>query len=145
VWLWKVNDNTLAGDAAVTIFVQTIITWLIDSALICNDVRTRAYGIRPTSISQTALNNSFLRWYISVEGMDLLERHITFKTRLKRMIVGIIKAFFLCVPVFFIWWPITVAILVGVGHTIGAGNYSYNHWPVCFFSDVQAPQSHHYC
>ena len=130
VWLWKVNHNTLAGDAAVTIFVQTIITWLVDSAMVCNDVRTRAYGIRPISVSHKALNNNFLRWYISAEGMELLEPHITMKARLKCLVLGLIKAFLLCVPVFFIWWPITVAILVGVGHSIGRGNYQYNHFPV---------------
>lgn len=129
VWLWKVNHNTLAGDAAVTIFVQTIITWLLDSAMVCNDVRTRAYGIRPISMSPKALNNKFLSWYISAEGMELLELHITLKARLKCFVIGIIKAFLLCILVFFIWWPITVAILVGVGHSIGAGQYQYNHWP----------------
>jgi hypothetical protein len=131
VWLWKVNHNTLAGDAAVTIFVQTIITWLLDSAMVCNDVRTRAYGVRPISMSPKALNNKFLNWYISAEGMELLEPHITLKARLKCFVIGIIKAFLLCILVFFIWWPITVAILVGVGHSIGAGQYQYNHWPVC--------------
>jgi len=131
VWLWKVNHNTLAGDAAVTIFVQTIITWLLDSAMVCNDVKTRAYGIRPISTSPKALNNKFLSWYISAEGMELLEPHITLKARLKCFVIGIIKAFLLCILVFFIWWPITVAILVGVGHSIGAGQYQYNHWPVC--------------
>ena len=115
----------------MTIFVQTIITWLIDSVMVCNDVRVRAYGIRPLSPAPRALTNSFLRWYISVEGMELLEPHITGKIRLRRMVEGIVKAFLLCIPVFFIWWPITVAILVGVGHNIGAGNYQYNHWPVC--------------
>lgn len=115
----------------MTVFVQVIVTWLIDAAMVCNDVKLRAYGIRPLTVSAWALRNKFLQWYISVEGMELLEPHIIFKTRIKRLIEGIIKALFLCVPVFLIWWPIAVAIMVGVGHSIGGNNYSYNHWPVC--------------
>ena len=131
VWLWKVSQNTLAGDAAVTVFVQVIVTWLIDAAMVCNDVKMRAYGIRPLTVSASALRHKFLHWYISVEGMELLEPHIILRIRVRRLIEGAIKALFLCVPVFLIWWPVAVAIMAGVGHSIGGGNYSYNHWLVC--------------
>ena len=143
MWLWKVNENTLAGDAAVTVFVQIIVTWLISATMVCNDIRTKVFGLRPLQPSQKALDNRFLSWYISVEEMDLLEPHITMRTRLKRVIEGGIKALFLCVPVFLIWWPIAIAIMAGVGHDIGGGNYEYNHWPVschslaAFAADMQ--------
>lgn len=71
-----------------------------------------------------------MHWYISLAGMELLEPHITLKTRMGHFIEGLIKALFLRVPVFLIWWPIAAAIMVGVGRSIGRGNYSYNHWPV---------------
>lgn len=111
-------------------FVQVIMRWLIDAAMVCNDVKLRAYGIQPLTVSNWALNNKFMHWYISVAGVEILEPHITFKTRIQRFIEGIIKALFLCMPVFLIWWPVAVAIMVGVGRSIGGGNYSYNHWPV---------------
>ena len=117
----------------MTVFVQVIVTWLIDAAMVCNDVKLRAYGIKPLPVSNWALKNKFMHWYISVAGMELLEPHITFQTRIRRFIEAIIKALFLCVPVFLIWWPIAIAIMVGVGRSIGGGNYSYNRWPVYRF------------
>lgn len=130
VRLWNINDNTLAGDAAVTIFVQLIVTWLIDTLLVCNDVRTRALQIQPLILPHR-LSNKFLLWYLSVEGMDLMDPSITCFRRLRRVIGGIIRALFLSVPVFFLWWPISVGIMAGVGKSAGGQEYAYNHYPVC--------------
>ena len=129
VRLWNINDNTLAGDAAVTIFVQLIVTWLIDTLLVCNDVRTRAFRIQP--LFPKTSNNKFLEWYLSVEGMDVLDPNISLLRRVKRVIGGAIRALFLSVPVFFLWWPIGVGIMAGVGEPIGGAEYAYNHYPVC--------------
>ena len=79
--LWNIDDNTLAGDAAVTIFVQLIITWLIDTLLVCNDVRTRALKIQPLLLPRV-FSSTYCQWYLSVEGMDLLDPVITFLHRL---------------------------------------------------------------
>lgn len=40
VQLWNVNNNTLAGDAAVTIFVEILVAWIISAAMVCNDTRS---------------------------------------------------------------------------------------------------------
>lgn len=130
VRLWNINDNTLAGDAAVTIFVQLVVTWLIDTSLVCNDVRTRALQIQPLALP-SKLTNKFLLWYLSVEGMDLLDPSATCLVRLKRMIGAVIRALLLSMPVFFVWWPISVGIMAGVGQPIGQAEYAYNHYPVC--------------
>lgn len=142
--LWNINDNTLAGDAAVTIFVQLIVTWLIDTLLVCNDVRTRALKTQPLLPSKL-FSNRYCQWYLSVEGMDLLDPDITFLRRVKRIIGGIIRALFLSVPVFFLWWPISVGIMAGVGEPIGAAEYAYNHYPVCTPHYVRHALGHTSC
>lgn len=129
VRLWNINDNTLAGDAAVTLFVQTIVTWLISALLVCNDVRTRALGIQPL-LPPKALTNKYAAWYLSTEGMDLLEPRVSILTRLKCIIGGVIRALFLSVPFFFLWWPIGVGIMAGAGQPVGGHEYAYNHYPV---------------
>lgn len=47
VQLWNINNNTLAGDAGVTVVVECIACWIIAGAMVSNDVRTAALGIRP--------------------------------------------------------------------------------------------------
>ena len=47
VRLWAINDNTLAGDAGVTVIVEVIVCWIIEGAMVSNDVRSAALGIRP--------------------------------------------------------------------------------------------------
>ena len=119
----------------MTIFVQLIVTWLIDTLLVCNDVRTRALRIQP--LFPKTSNNKFLEWYLSVEGMDVLDPDISLLRRVKRVIGGAIRALFLSVPVFFLWWPIGVGIMAGVGEPIGGAEYAYNHYPVRTHSQCQ--------
>lgn len=37
--------------------------------------------------------------------------------------------FLTCIPVFFLWWPIAMGAMTGVGHSIGHHEYEYNHYP----------------
>lgn len=47
VELWNISNNTLAGDAGVTVIVECIACWIIEGAMVSNDVRSAALGIRP--------------------------------------------------------------------------------------------------
>ena len=127
----------------MTIFVQLIVTWLIDTLLVCNDVRTRALRIQP--LFPKTSNNKFLEWYLSVEGMDVLDPDISLLRRVKRVIGGAIRALFLSVPVFLLWWPIAVGIMAGVGEPIGGAEYAYNHYPVRMHCEYSQCAKHYSC
>ncbi len=47
VELWNISNNTLAGDAGVTVIIECIACWIIAGAMCTNDVRSAALGIRP--------------------------------------------------------------------------------------------------
>jgi hypothetical protein len=57
--------------------------------------------------------------------MDPFSSHLLFKKRLRIIGSMIARAAAFCVPVFLVFWPITVGLLI-----IGQGTRShYNHWP----------------
>ena len=77
-----------------------------------------------SSLWQTAVH-----WYINLNGMDLLEPGIALAVRFKRLIGSAIRGLLLAVCAFFLWWPIGVGILAGIGTDEGKGEHGFNHWP----------------
>lgn len=60
VRLWNINNNTLAGDAVVTIFVEVLVAWLIVGALVTNDVRYSL--VTPGCLSLVCEDDEALAW-----------------------------------------------------------------------------------
>ncbi|SPO04775.1 uncharacterized protein DNG_07460 [Cephalotrichum gorgonifer] len=55
--------NTLAGDAALTIIIQVLVTWLIEWAIVTSDLRAGkvaplAWGLGPTTSTSTSTSSS---------------------------------------------------------------------------------------
>jgi hypothetical protein len=59
--------NTLAGDAGVTIIIQSIITWLIEMILVRHDVITGS--VQPIGFI-TEPTNLYLRWLFMLDGSE---------------------------------------------------------------------------
>ncbi|KAK9811179.1 hypothetical protein WJX73_008562 [Symbiochloris irregularis] len=139
VQLWNVNNNTLAGDAAVTIFVEILVAWIIAAAMVCNDTRGAILGISPLTWrygrnhgGRAASRGPFktpLLWYVNVEGMDLLAPGLTFAERFRRLVGSAIRGLLLACVAWFLWWGIAVGIMAGIGRHVGGVEYEYNHYP----------------
>ncbi|KAK9829571.1 hypothetical protein WJX72_006547 [[Myrmecia] bisecta] len=128
-YLWNIS-NTLAGDAGVTVIVQVILTWVIDTALVCGDVRRGI--IAPLSASsQPRTKNLWSRiklCFLSPD-MDIFAPGLTLLQRIWRLICSAIRGLILCVPVFCIWWPIAIGMLYGIGSSRSGSEVRYNKWP----------------
>ena len=70
-----------------------------------------------------------IQWYINVEGMDLLQPRLSIVVRSKRLVGSAIRGLLLAVCAWFLWWPIGVGILAGIGTDEGGIEHGYNHWP----------------
>ncbi|PRP86234.1 hypothetical protein PROFUN_05750 [Planoprotostelium fungivorum] len=110
--IWQF-PNTLAGDTAVTIFIQGVLSWVIDGMLTSNDVRRGDWPwhlrpLRPPAWIQHS--EGVTRWFFS-SNPDLLEPGISFKTRLIRLAHQIPRALIYCLPIFVIFWPLSIGFL----------------------------------
>eukprot|EP01117_Protostelium_nocturnum_P003472 TRINITY_DN1451_c0_g1_i1.p1 TRINITY_DN1451_c0_g1~~TRINITY_DN1451_c0_g1_i1.p1 ORF type:complete len:250 (-),score=103.74 TRINITY_DN1451_c0_g1_i1:108-857(-) len=114
VQVWKF-PNTLAGDAAVTVFVQGILTWILDGMLTSKDVRTNAKPFRISPLRPPRWireGPAPIQWFFGA-NLDLLERGIGAGERGRRFFGSFVRSIIYCIPVFLISWPIGVGILAG--------------------------------
>ncbi|KAK9719509.1 hypothetical protein K7432_004754 [Basidiobolus ranarum] len=117
VQLWSINNNTIAGDAGVTIIIQTILTWILDTLATTKDLKKNVI----TPIRGFHPKNAIFRWFLDVEG----HRNTSFITKLLH---DILRGFVYCFPIFVVFWPISMGIMAGIGEGPGP-EYSFNHWP----------------
>ncbi|CAI6097319.1 unnamed protein product [Clonostachys chloroleuca] len=115
--------NTLAGDAAVTIIVQCLITWFIESALVATDLAKQ--GVQPLYLCE-APTSPLLRWLFL---LDQPQPPKFFPNLLQQALRGFMMAF----PSFILFWPLSVGVLTELGVPSG-GDYVYEKkWVPQFF------------
>ncbi|KAI0887722.1 uncharacterized protein GGS22DRAFT_154106 [Annulohypoxylon maeteangense] len=125
LWLFP---NTLAGDAAVTVIIQCLITWHIELFLVNRDLRKG--GVHPIGFIPEP-KNKLMRWFMFldrpkqthevrsiVHWLGFLRSQI-----LRSMIIAVV-----CFP--FIWGP-------SIGFLVLAGRWEGNDW---YYDRVWAPQ-----
>ncbi|KAG9255530.1 uncharacterized protein F5Z01DRAFT_651402 [Emericellopsis atlantica] len=100
--------NTLAGDAALSIIIQCILTWFVEWLLVANDLRR--HSVQPIAFLEQPTSSS-LRWLL------FLERNPS--TKLHNALQQALRGFLLCVPAFLVLWPVSVGILTMVGEKQG--------------------------
>eukprot|EP01117_Protostelium_nocturnum_P005210 TRINITY_DN1895_c0_g1_i1.p1 TRINITY_DN1895_c0_g1~~TRINITY_DN1895_c0_g1_i1.p1 ORF type:complete len:228 (+),score=63.49 TRINITY_DN1895_c0_g1_i1:141-824(+) len=125
VWLFP---NTLAGDAAVTVFIQGILTWIIDTMMTSADVRKGVYGISPRVPPQWIKKNAFFQWMYK-SNLDILEPNIGARETFRRLFHSFLRSLPYCVFVFVLAWPIGCGILAGAS----SGDYIDSYWKAAFF------------
>ena len=89
-------------------------SWIISTAMVCNDVRTAALGLAPVpsslgtaaSTGKVGMGWRFVEGYVSARNMDLLAPRLSLVQRCVRLIRSAFCGFLACVPVFFLWWPV---------------------------------------
>ncbi|RCI16758.1 hypothetical protein L249_3016 [Ophiocordyceps polyrhachis-furcata BCC 54312] len=122
--------NTLAGDGVVTIFVQCLITWFIETTLVAYDVE---HGSVQTIGWIAEPNNSLLRsFFLLAKDPQLGTPPMRFRAGVMPLIRLVVRGLVFAVASFFLFWPISVGILAGVGHRHADGDY--------YFDNVWAPQ-----
>ncbi|KAL0942727.1 yhl026c-like protein [Colletotrichum truncatum] len=130
--------NTLAGDAVITIIIQTLITWFIELILVGHDLRNGA--IRPIGFVKEPVR-PLLRWLM------LLHRNETGSRvdgpRSKRWATFVadqaVRVGLIFVVAFFLLWLPAIGILTSVGER-GTGDdwdwYFHRQWAPQVFKGV---------
>ncbi|KAI9150223.1 hypothetical protein HJFPF1_09980 [Paramyrothecium foliicola] len=120
--------NTLAGDAAVTTFVQCILTWFVELGLVGFDLRQRS--VQPIGFFPEP-KRPWLRWLFMVPALagdaeaPPAEEKVTRFAGVASFFQNALRGFFLAVLGFLFLWPIGVGALTALGHKQG-GDYTYS-------------------
>jgi len=113
IWFFP---NTLAGDAAVTVFVQGILTYLIDGMLTSRDIRKGQFPpLRAPSKLLKKFPTQVNFWFKA--NSDLLEPKIGANERARRFGHCFARSLVYSILMFFIFWPLGVGILWAVAGT----------------------------
>ena len=108
--------NTLAGDAAVTIIVQCILTWFVEMFLVRHDLANRSVqpiGFIPEPTSR------WMRWLFFLPEVE------THGFSILAILQQAFRGFLLAVVGFFLLWPAGVGILTTLGQRQG-GDWVYS-------------------
>ncbi|KAM4063554.1 hypothetical protein HRG_011337 [Hirsutella rhossiliensis] len=106
--------NTLAGDAAVTIIVQCIITWFIEAALVAHDLAHRA--VQPIGWAGREPKHHLLRALFLLPPDHKAAPVARVRLfRLGPLIQHLLRALLVAVVAFVPLWPAAVGLLTVVG------------------------------
>ncbi|KAK8015369.1 hypothetical protein PG990_008665 [Apiospora arundinis] len=113
--------NTLAGDMAVTMFIQCIITWLVELILVNRDLKTggvQAIGFVPEP------TNRLVRWYMFLDRTpeDDTDKVGGFKHWVSFLGSQVVRALISVVPCFVLLFGPSIGFLTLVGTRIPWGS-----------------------
>ncbi|KAF4982772.1 hypothetical protein FZEAL_1673 [Fusarium zealandicum] len=125
--------NTLAGDAAVTIIIQCVLTWFVEMGLVSYDLSRRS--VQPIGFIPEPLSPR-LRWLFFLPPSDSVistdkdkpkdqpKAESRFASIVSFAFKQALRGFFLALVGFFLLWPIGVGVLTAFGDHTG-GDYVY--------------------
>ncbi|KAF4121429.1 Protein of unknown function (DUF2456) [Geosmithia morbida] len=131
--------NTLAGDAAVTVIIQCLLTWFVEWGLVAYDLSNRS--VQPIGFLSEP-RNRWVRWYFFLDGPSPLPTSASTPTTagddgeepastpglppfLSLVVNQAIRGFALCIPAFLLLWPISVAAMIPFGKPQPHHDYLY--------------------
>lgn len=128
--------NTLAGDAALTIIIQTLVTWLIEWAAVTSDLR--AGKVAPLAYSPASPRVRRLLGVPEVARDGAGSRETgqdtpgSYKNRRAQGMLSLpghaVRIIALLVPAFILFWPPSLAILTTVGTRSGSDYVFPSRW-----------------
>ncbi|MBW0507213.1 hypothetical protein O181_046928 [Austropuccinia psidii MF-1] len=153
VRIWILKNNTVAGDMAITIFIQGVLTFCIASGMVHVDLRKNTITAFPypwpdtswgaakrlspdnakTRIGKlwTTFHNDQgfsrgLHFFSGSDVNDIFDRRLSRSQFFTRLAWSIWKGSVLSVIYFFIIWPIAIAIVspIWAGENLGNGNFT---------------------
>jgi hypothetical protein len=111
--------NTLAGDAAVTIIVQCLITWMAELALVNSDLRRG--NVAPTDfVPQPPESRPLLRWFMFLGRAAESAEPGSWHHWAFFLVAQLLRAFLVAVVSFCLLWGPSVGILTAVGARSGS-------------------------
>ncbi|KAI0973357.1 hypothetical protein F4678DRAFT_25195 [Xylaria arbuscula] len=126
--------NTLAGDTAVTIFVQFLTTWVIESLLVNYDLRTG--GVQPIGfIPEPKWRH--VRWFMLLDRPEQMYKVRSFKHWFLFLFSQIIRSLILAALCFPFIFGVSVGLLTIVGKHKGNDWYYKAKWAPEVFKLVQ--------
>ncbi|KAA1086636.1 hypothetical protein PGT21_050116 [Puccinia graminis f. sp. tritici] len=153
VRIWILKNNTVAGDMAVTIFIQGVLTFCIASGMVHVDLRKKkisafqypwpdtSWGAAkrlPPNEAQTRLGRLWrqfhngqgfsrgLHFFSGSDVNDIFDSRLSRKQFTTRLCWSIWKGSVLSLIFFFLIWPISIAIVtpIWVDENLGNGNFT---------------------
>ncbi|CCE63515.1 hypothetical protein TPHA_0F00280 [Tetrapisispora phaffii CBS 4417] len=153
VTLWRF-PHTMSGDCAVTLFVQTVLTHIIEEIMVGWDCYTGDTFYFPSLPLGGRLNKWAFKALEVDRGMvpfglrpEAKEgAKPTFKGYVKQLITydenrsnfvnfiicavhKVILALLIAIPIWFVEWPVTMGVLAGIGKYIGGIEYELGNYP----------------
>ncbi|KAF9420582.1 hypothetical protein BGZ94_009067 [Podila epigama] len=134
VMLWPL-PNTLAGDAAVTIIIQTTLTWILDRLAVGGDLKKGL--VAPLKTPKHA--KPWLRWFVGLDELHAHQSRSTNSSLKDRILFNIAfhgkRILVMILATFILFWPITIGILSGlkkngVGKDFSQLGGDFNVWPM---------------
>ncbi|KAL7802190.1 hypothetical protein V8C44DRAFT_345695 [Trichoderma aethiopicum] len=123
--LWQL-PNTLAGDAAVTIIIQCIITWFVEMLILHFDLSQRS--VRPIGFISPP-SNFLLRYFFFLPRDATAEaKKQPRKWSLIEVIQQALRGFCFAVVGFLLLWPVFVGALTAFGDKEGGDYYYHRKW-----------------
>ncbi len=119
--------NTLAGDAAVTIIIQCMLTWFVEWGLVAHDLAN--HSVQPIGFIPQP-SHPILRWFF------FLDEKASSTALLFRIAHQALRGFLLCIPAFMLLWPVSVGALSVIGIQSGGDFLFADRWTPQFFKFI---------
>ncbi|KAH9890302.1 hypothetical protein F4778DRAFT_380086 [Xylariomycetidae sp. FL2044] len=126
--------NTLAGDAALTVFIQILITWLIELNLVNMDLKKG--GVQPIGFIREP-RNRFMRWFMFLDRQKQTHEVRGFLHWISFLRSQVVRALLVAVACFPLMWGPSVGFLVLVGQKREDDWYYPSLWAPQVFKLVQ--------
>ncbi|KZL68596.1 yhl026c-like protein [Colletotrichum incanum] len=121
--------NTLAGDAVVTMLIQTVVTWFIELIMVEHDMKSGA--IRPIGFIREP-SHPLVRWLMLLDRKQTMHS----KSRTVSLTEHAIRVVSIFVVSFLLLWPASIGILTTIGERTGNGDWDW------YFQREWAPQAY---
>ncbi|KAK4200842.1 hypothetical protein QBC40DRAFT_199670 [Triangularia verruculosa] len=140
ITLWSF-PSTLAGDAAVTIILQCLVTWLIELFLVNRDLKRG--GVAPVGMfnSTGLLNGKLGRWFCSLPALEVSEKGVVVEGSravspyptgsgvlgwVRFLLAQATRSMVVAMVSFLVFWGPTVGLLIAAGRSNGKGDWEYD-------------------
>lgn len=115
--------NTLAGDAAVTIILQSLITWMVELVLVNRDLR--AASVAPIGfLPQPAFRPA--RWFLFLDRPKELSEPGSRTHWALFLVSQLLRGFLVAILCFPLFWGASVGILMHVGGERTGGDWVFD-------------------
>ncbi|CAO3570026.1 unnamed protein product [Mortierella alpina] len=128
IMIWPL-PNTLAGEAAVTIILQTTLTWILDRLAVAADLKKGL--VAPLRMPRNP--HPWIEWFVGLDDVPMYssgrKERLRHAVRFHGKRIGV-----MILVTFVVFWPVTIALLTwmrasGIGKDFSPLGGDFNAWP----------------